>query len=240
MKSDNNELIRLNKFISNAGICSRRKADELIEKGKISVNGEIIKILGYKVKEKDIIKYNNKILKKEKSIYIILNKPKNYITTLDDPQNRKTVIQLVKKATTERIYPVGRLDRNTTGLLLLTNDGEIAQKLSHPSKGIRKIYEVELDKKIDEKDIIKIEKGIKLEDGIALVDFIKVADKDEKQILIEIHIGKNRIIRRIFESLGYEVKKLDRVIYGNLDKKMLPRGKWRFLTKKEIYDIKNF
>ncbi|MCP3659695.1 MAG: rRNA pseudouridine synthase [Bacteroidetes bacterium] len=240
MKTDDKELIRLNKFISNAGVCSRRKADDLILKGKISVNDKTIKTLGHKIKNSDIVKYNNKILNKENFKYILLNKPKDYITTLSDPQNRKTIMQLVKKATTERIYPIGRLDRNTTGLILLTNDGETAQKLAHPSKKIKKTYEVILDKPINDLDLNKIKKGVILKDGKAIIDHIQTLENDFKKILIEIHIGKNRIIRRIFESLGYEVNKLDRVLFGNLDKKHLPRGKWRFLTKKEIIETSKY
>lgn len=230
--------VRLNKYIASSGICSRREADQLIELGEISVNGKIITQLGYKIKPGDVVKYGNKILKPRKLVYILLNKPKNVITTTRDPGNRKTVLDLVSNATHERIFPVGRLDRNTTGLLLLTNDGELADKLSHPSNNVKKIYEVGLDKPLNEEDLKKITKGVYLEDGKAEVDEIAIVSPDRKTVGIEIHSGKNRIVRRIFEHLGYQVVKLDRVMYANLTKKNLPRGHWRYLTEKEIAFLK--
>ena len=234
-------LIRLNRYIANSGICSRRKADELIEAGVISVNGEVVTELGTKVDPaKDEIKYNDERLKREKMVYVLLNKPKDYITTTDDPQERKTVMQLVSKATKERIYPIGRLDRNTTGLLLLTNDGNLAEKLSHPRNNISKIYQVELDKSLTQGDFNKIQFGIELEDGFIKPDDVSyVMGASKREIGIQIHSGKNRVVRRIFESLGYDVVKLDRVVYANLTKKDLPRGRWRFLDDKEIIQLKH-
>ncbi|RKD15273.1 pseudouridylate synthase [Pelobium manganitolerans] len=238
----NNELIRLNRYIANAGICSRRKADELIEAGVISVNNEVITELGTKVNPAtDEVRYNGELLKREKMVYVLLNKPKDYITTTDDPQERKTVMELVSKASSERIYPVGRLDRNTTGLLLLTNDGDLAEKLSHPKNSISKIYNVELDKNLTQGDFNKIAFGVELEDGLIKPDEISyVKGGSKREIGIQIHSGKNRIVRRIFESLGYEVEKLDRVIYANLTKKDLPRGRWRYLTDMELVQLKHF
>lgn len=235
------DLIRLNRYIANAGICSRRKADELIEAGVISVNGEVVSELGYKVNpSKDLIRYNGETLKREKMTYVLLNKPKDYITTTDDPQERRTVMQLVDKASKERIYPVGRLDRNTTGLLLMTNDGDLAEKLSHPRNNIIKIYQVELNKSLSQGDFNKIEYGLELEDGLIKPDALSyVAGASKKEIGIQIHTGKNRIVRRIFEHLGYEVVKLDRVVYGSLTKKDLPRGRWRYLEEKEIIQLKH-
>ncbi|QNR84870.1 rRNA pseudouridine synthase [Pedobacter riviphilus] len=234
-------LIRLNRYISNAGICSRRKADELIAAGIITVNGEAITELGHKVDPaKDLVRYNGELLKREKKVYVLLNKPKDYITTTDDPQERRTVMQLVDKASRERIYPVGRLDRNTTGLLLMTNDGDLADKLSHPKNGITKIYNVELDKSLSQGDLNKIAFGLELEDGLIKPDNISyVAGGTKKEIGIQIHSGKNRIVRRIFEHLGYNVEKLDRVVYGNLTKKDLPRGRWRYLEDHELIQIKH-
>jgi len=234
-------LIRLNRYISNAGICSRRKADELIIAGIITVNGEAITELGHKVDPaKDLVRYNGELLKREKKVYVLLNKPKDYITTTDDPQERRTVMQLVDKASRERIYPVGRLDRNTTGLLLMTNDGDLADKLSHPKNGITKIYNVELDKALSQGDLNKIAFGLELEDGLIKPDNISyVTGGTKKEIGIQIHSGKNRIVRRIFEHLGYNVEKLDRVVYGNLTKKDLPRGRWRYLEEHELIQIKH-
>ncbi|WP_231863052.1 pseudouridine synthase [Sphingobacterium populi] len=231
----------MNRYISNSGICSRRKADELIEQGLISVNGEIVTELGTKVDPaKDEIRYNNERLKREKMVYVLLNKPKDYITTTDDPQERRTVMQLVSKATKERIYPVGRLDRNTTGLLLLTNDGNLAEKLSHPRNNISKMYHVELDKSLSQGDMNKIEFGIELEDGLIKPDEVSyVTGASKKEVGIQIHSGKNRIVRRIFEHLGYEVVKLDRVVYANLTKKDLPRGRWRYLEERELIQLKH-
>lgn len=234
-------LIRLNRYISNSGICSRRKADELIAAGVVSVNGVAVSELGQKVDPfKDEIRYNGELLKREKKVYVILNKPKDYITTTDDPQERKTVMQLVEKASRERIYPVGRLDRNTTGLLLMTNDGDLADKLSHPKNGITKIYHVELSKSLSQGDLNKIQFGLELEDGLIKPDTVSyVTGGSKREVGIQIHSGKNRIVRRIFEHLGYEVVKLDRVVYGNLTKKDLPRGRWRFLEEHELIQIKH-
>jgi 23S rRNA pseudouridine2605 synthase len=234
-------LIRLNRYISNAGICSRRKADELIAAGVVSVNGEVVSELGYRVNpSKDVIRYNGETLKREKMVYVLLNKPKDYITTTDDPQERRTVMQLVEKASKERIYPVGRLDRNTTGLLLMTNDGDLADKLSHPKTGITKIYQVELNKSLPQGDLNKIAFGLELEDGVIKPDAVSyVQGGTKREIGIQIHSGRNRIVRRIFEHLGYDVVKLDRVIYANLTKKDLTRGRWRYLDEKEIIQLKH-
>jgi 23S rRNA pseudouridine2605 synthase len=227
---------RLNKYIANAGICSRREADELIESGVVQVNGKIITEMGFKVKPTDVIKYGGQTLKKEKHVYLILNKPKDYITTVDDPQQRKTVLELIQGACRERLYPVGRLDRATTGLLMFTNDGELTKKLTHPRYGVRKVYHVELDKPLKRTDLDKIAEGIELEDGPVKVDEVSyVGDgKDKANVGVEIHSGKNRIVRRIFEHLGYNVRKLDRVVFGPLTKKDMPRGRWRMLTEAEI------
>ncbi len=234
-------LIRLNRYISNAGICSRRKADELIEAGVVSVNGTPVSELGCKVNPKtDVIRYNGEVLKREKMVYVLLNKPKDYITTTDDPHERHTVMQLVEKASNERIYPVGRLDRNTTGLLLLTNDGDLTDKLSHPKNNITKIYNVELNKNLSQGDLNKISFGLELEDGLIKPDAVKFVEGGSKrEVGIQIHSGKNRIVRRIFEHLGYEVVKLDRVIYANLTKKDLPRGRWRYLEEREVIQLKH-
>ncbi len=234
-------LIRLNRYISNAGICSRRKADELIAAGVVSVNGEVVSELGHKIDPaNDQVRYNGELLKREKKVYVLLNKPKDYITTTDDPQERRTVMQLVDKASRERIYPVGRLDRNTTGLLLMTNDGDLADKLSHPKNGITKIYHVELNKSLSQGDLNKIQFGLELEDGIIKPDSVSyVTGGSKREVGIQIHSGKNRIVRRIFEHLGYDVVKLDRVVYGNLTKKDLPRGRWRYLEEHELIQIKH-
>ncbi|MBX2935064.1 MAG: rRNA pseudouridine synthase [Ferruginibacter sp.] len=230
----------LNKFIAHCGICSRREAVELINAGKVKVNGKIITEPGYKVEEKDEVVLNGKKLFVTKNlVYILLNKPKDYITTTDDPQGRKTVLQLIKNATTERVYPIGRLDRNTSGVLLLTNDGDLTQKLSHPSYEIKKIYEVRLDKPLTKNDFDKILKGLTLEDGEIFIDSLAYADSKDKSIIgIELHSGRNRIVRRIFEHLGYDVKGLDRVMYANLTKKNVERSKWRYLSEKEIRLLK--
>jgi len=235
-KRSSDSSIRLNKFIAHAGVCSRREADQLILAGEIRVNGKIVSELGTKVSAKDKIQYGKTILKPEKKYYVLLNKPKGFITTVDDPYGRKTVLSLVSNACKERIYPVGRLDRNTTGLLLFTNDGEIAKKLTHPKFGIQKIYHVVLDRNLTKNDLIEIENGIQLEDGLIKVDNISYVKGSEskKEIGIELHSGKNRIIRRIFESINYKVIKLDRVSYAGLTKKDIPRGKWRHLTEKEV------
>ncbi len=239
--AEDSHLIRLNRYISNAGICSRRKADELIIAGVVSVNGEVVSELGHKVDpSKDVIRYNGETLKREKMVYVLLNKPKDYITTTDDPQERRTVMHLVDKASKERIYPVGRLDRNTTGLILMTNDGELADKLSHPRNSITKIYHVELNKSLTQGDMNKIEYGLELEDGLIKPDNVSyVQGGTKREVGIQIHSGKNRIVRRIFEHLGYEVVKLDRTIYANLTKKDLPRGRWRYLDEKEIIQLKH-
>jgi 23S rRNA pseudouridine2605 synthase len=234
------DLIRLNKFMANSGVGSRREADELIKMGLVTVNGVTITEMGYKVKPTDEVRYEGKKLKAEKPVYILLNKPKGFITTTSDPQERNTVMNLVAGAGKERIYPVGRLDRNTTGLLLLTNDGDLADKLTHPSFNVKKIYKVELDKPITKNDFQKIKEGVRLEEGKAMVDDLAIVDDDSKTLGIELHIGWNRIVRRIFESLGYEVVKLDRVVYAGLDKKDLARGQWRFLKPEEIVMLKHF
>ena len=232
--------MRLNKFIANSGICSRREADKLIEAGKIRINSKIITALGTKVSSKDIVTYNKKILKSESLVYVLLNKPKGFITTTDDPFERKTVMSLVKKSCPQRIFPVGRLDRNTTGLLLFTNDGDLAKKLTHPKHDIKKIYYAILDKPLERDDLEKIATGINLEDGFVKADKISyiIGVPDEREIGIELHSGKNQIIRRIFQSLGYEVTKLDRVSFSGLTKKDIPRGKWRFLKDKEVSMLK--
>lgn len=230
----------LNKFLAHCGVCSRREAVELIKGEKVKVNGTIVTEPAFKVSEKDEVFYNGKKLFVTKNlVYILLNKPKDYITTTDDPQGRKTVLQLIKAATTERVYPIGRLDRNTSGVLLFTNDGELAQKLSHPSYNITKVYEVKLDKPLAKTDFDKILSGTKLEDGEIKADSLAYADARDKSVIgIEIHSGRNRIVRRIFESLGYDVKGLDRVMYANLTKKNVERGKWRFLSEKEVRLLK--
>ncbi len=232
--------IRLNKYIANAGVCSRRDADELIKEGKIKVNGQVIVEMGYKVQKTDKVVYQGKVLKTEKLQYVLLNKPKNFITTLKDEKGRKAVISLVKNACEERIYPVGRLDRETTGLLLFTNDGELAKKLTHPSYKVKKIYQVTLHKPITKNDFDDILKGVELEDGFIAPDEMAIITDDQTSLGIEIHSGRNRIIRRIFEHKGYTVAKLDRVMFGSLTKKNLPRGKYRHLTEKEIIMLKNF
>jgi 23S rRNA pseudouridine2605 synthase len=239
-KKSANPTIRLNKYISNSGICSRREADNLIVSGKIKVNGNVITELGYKVNPDDKVSYQGKILKREKLVYILMNKPKDHITTSKDPQQRATVMDLIHNHIEERVYPVGRLDRNTTGLLLLTNDGELTRRLSHPSYNIRKIYEVQLDKVISEEDFMKIKGGIELDDGPIKPDDLAIVKDDRKTLGIEIHSGRNRIVRRIFESLGYRLVKLDRVMYAFLTKKDLPRGKWRFLQEHELIRLKHF
>ncbi|MBO5001625.1 MAG: rRNA pseudouridine synthase [Prevotella sp.] len=232
---DPNEPVRLNKFLANAGVCSRREADEFIQAGVVTVNGEVATELGTKVMRTDEIKFHDQPVALEKKVYVLLNKPKDYVTTSDDPQQRKTVMDLVKNACTERIYPVGRLDRNTTGVLLLTNDGDMASKLTHPKFLKKKIYHVYLDRNVTAHDLQQIAEGIVLEDGEIKADAVEYADPvDKKQVGIEIHRGKNRIVRRIFESLGYKVTKLDRVQFAGLTKKNLRRGDWRYLTEEEV------
>ena len=232
--------IRLNKYLANAGVCSRREADKLIESGVVSINGKVVTQLGTKVSPDDNVQFGGSTLRKEKPVYLLLNKPKDYITTTDDPDNRRTVMALIANACKERIYPVGRLDRATTGLLLFTNDGELAKKFMHPKHGVKKIYHVELDKSLTKLDLDQIIKGVELDDGIATIDEIAFDGDghDKKSIGLEIHVGKNRIVRRIFESLGYNVVKLDRVYYAGLTKKDLTRGRWRFLTNIEISMLK--
>ena len=232
---DPNEPLRLNKFLANAGICSRREADEFIQAGVVTVNGEVVTELGTKIKRTDEIKFHDQPVNLEKKVYVLLNKPKDCVTTSDDPQQRKTVMDLVKNVCPERIYPVGRLDRNTTGVLLLTNDGDLASKLTHPKFLKKKVYHVFLDKNVTAHDMQQIAEGIELEDGEIHADAIEYAsDTDKSQVGIEIHSGKNRIVRRIFEHLGYRVVKLDRVQFAGLTKKNLRRGDWRFLTEKEV------
>lgn len=232
---DPNEPIRLNKFLANAGVCSRREADEFIQAGVVMVNGEVVTELGTKVLRTDEVKFHDQPVTMEKKVYVLLNKPKDYVTTSDDPQQRKTVMDLVKNACPERIYPVGRLDRNTTGVLLLTNDGDLASKLTHPKFLKKKIYHVYLDKNVTAHDMQQIAEGITLDDGEIKADAIEYADPvDKKQVGIEIHSGKNRIVRRIFESLGYRVLKLDRVQFAGLTKKNVRRGDWRYLTEEEV------
>lgn len=234
------ELIPLNKFLAHSGISSRRDSADIVKSGLVVVNGKVITEPGFKVSEKDEIKVNGKpIAIRRTMVYILINKPKDYITTTDDPQGRKTVLDLIRNATTERVYPVGRLDRNTTGVLLLTNDGDLAQKLAHPSYEVKKIYEVKLDKPLVKKDFDAILAGIELEDGFIAPDVLAYADPKDKSVIgIEIHSGRNRIVRRIFEHMGYDVRNLDRVMYANLTKKNVERGKWRFLNEKEVRLLK--
>ena len=232
---DPNEPVRLNKFLANAGVCSRREADEFIQAGVVTVNGQVVTELGTKILRTDEVHFHDQLVSPEKKVYVLLNKPKDYVTTSDDPQQRKTVMDLVKNACPERIYPVGRLDRNTTGVLLLTNDGDLASKLTHPKYLKKKIYHVYLDKNVTAHDLQAIAEGIQLEDGEIKADDVQYADAiDKKQVGIEIHSGKNRIVRRIFESLGYRVLKLDRVQFAGLTKKNLRRGDWRYLTEEEV------
>ena len=232
---DPTEPLRLNKFLANAGVCSRREADEFIQAGLVTVNGEVVTELGTKILRTDEVKFHDAVVSLEKKVYVLLNKPKDYVTTSDDPQQRKTVMDLVKDVCPERIYPVGRLDRNTTGVLLLTNDGDLASKLTHPKFLKKKVYHVHLDKNLTAHDMQQISEGITLEDGEIKADAVAYADDhDKSQVGIEIHSGKNRIVRRIFESLGYRVTKLDRVQFAGLTKKNLRRGDWRFLTEKEV------
>jgi 23S rRNA pseudouridine2605 synthase len=231
----NDGKMRLNKFLANAGICSRREADTLIGAGVVSVNGKVITEMGFKVSPEDKVNYGGETIKSEKKVYLIMNKPKDFITTLDDPYGRRTVLQLLGKLK-ERVYPVGRLDRATTGLLMLTNDGDLTKKLTHPKFGVKKIYNVTLDKNVSQADIHHLIEGFELEDGFTKADVAvhTGTGKDRKQIGIELHSGKNRIIRRMFEHLGYTVIKLDRVYFAGLTKKDLARGQWRFLTEKEV------
>jgi 23S rRNA pseudouridine2605 synthase len=239
-RPDSKEEMPLNKFIAHCGICSRRDAAELVKKGNVKVNDVAVMEPGFKVSAKDVILLNGKKVSLAKNLlYILLNKPKDYITTTDDPHSRKTVLDLIKIK--ERIYPVGRLDRNTSGVLLLTNDGELSQHLTHPSHEVKKVYHVTLDRPLERKDFDQVLQGITLDDGPASVDVLAYADsKDKTQIGVEIHSGRNRIVRRIFEKLGYDVRHLDRVIFAGLTKKNVERGKWRFLSEKEVRDLKYF
>lgn len=231
--------VRLNKFLSNAGVCSRREADTLIKMGLVSVNGQTVMEMGYKVKPGDTVKYDGGTINAEKKQYVLLNKPKGFVTTMDDPLGRKTVMNLVKKACRERVYPVGRLDKETTGLLLFTNDGDLAKKLTHPKHKANKIYQVELDKRVSVIDLKKLTDGVPLEDGTSVFDKAEfVNEEDAKLIGVELHSGKNRIVRRTFEALGYKVHKLDRVAFAGLTKKDLPRGMFRHLTEKEVGFLK--
>lgn len=235
----NEDAVRLNKYLSNAGICSRREADVLIQTGVVSVNGEIITELGYKIKPDDVVQYDGETINAEKKRYVLLNKPKGFITTMDDPRGRKTVMSLVKKACRERVYPVGRLDRETTGLLLFTNDGDMAKKLTHPRYQASKIYHIETDKPIKKEDLEKLITGVALEDGKTQCDKASfIEGGTEYEAGVELHSGKNRIVRRLFEAIGYKVIKLDRVQFSGLTKKDLPRGMFRHLTEKEVAFLK--
>ena len=231
-------LIRLNKYLSNAGIASRREADTLIQSGIVKVNGVVVDQLGYKINPTDKVTYGDAAVKSERKVYLLLNKPKDYITTVDDPQERKTVMELIAKVCKERVYPVGRLDRKTTGLLLFTNDGDITTKLTHPKFGVKKVYHVSLNKGLKPEDFKAITEGVELEDGMVKADDLAFVGEGKKEIGIEIHSGRNRIVRRLFEHLGYDILKLDRVVFAGLTKKDLPRGKHRFLTAKEISFLK--
>lgn len=230
--------IRLNKFIANAGVCSRREADTFIAAGSVTVNGKPVTEMGYKVNRGDEVRFNGRLLKREKKEYVLLNKPKNFITTTRDERGRRTVMELVAGASKSRLVPVGRLDRATTGLLLFTNDGDLAKKLTHPKHGVKKLYHVVLDKPLKSEDFNKIEKGLTLDDGPVRVDQLSyIKDASKREVGIEIHSGRNRIVRRIFEHLGYNVAKLDRVVFAGLTKKNLPRGHWRHLTEQEIINL---
>ncbi len=241
LEEKGSDTIRLNRYIANAGICARRDADILIANGDITVNGKVVADMGYRVKITDKVVYKGKVLNPERKVYVLLNKPKGFITTLEDPFERKTVMELVKTACPERIFPVGRLDRNTSGLLLLTNDGELSMKLSHPSSNVKKIYSVELAKGLTLEDEEKLrDPAFELEDGPINLDGLSILSTDRKELGVQIHSGKNRIVRRIFESLGYEIVKLDRTVYADLTKERLPRGHWRFLTDQEVIRLKHF
>jgi 23S rRNA pseudouridine2605 synthase len=238
-KTAGDDLVRLNKYIAASGVCSRREADTIILRGEITVNGKPVTELGFKVKRSDDVRYRNKRLSAEKLVYILLNKPKDYVTTTEDPHADKTVIDLIGDKCTERVYPVGRLDKSTTGVLLLTNDGELAVKLTHPKHKRRKIYHVFLDKVVVKEDLFRLVEGIDLEGDIIAADAATYADPDDRtQVGIELHSGQNRVVRRLFEKLGYRVNKLDRVYFAGLTKKNLPRGKWRFLSEKEVIMLK--
>ncbi len=238
-KKDEEEGIRLNRYIANSGVCSRREADTFISTGCVSVNGEIVTTLGTKVMPGDIVKFNDEPIKNERKVYVLLNKPKDFVTTLKDPHAKRTVMELVDNACKERIYPIGRLDRNTTGVLLLTNDGDMTTKLTHPKNRVAKVYHVYIDKPLTKNDMIKLSEGLELEDGFAKIDKIDYTNPNDKRMVgVEIHSGKNRIVRRLFEALEYKVEKLDRVVFAGLTKKNLKRGDWRFLTEKEVSFLK--
>lgn len=231
--------IRLNRYVANAGVCSRREADKYIAAGLVTVNGKPITEMGVKVKMTDDVRFDGRRLDAEKKVYVLLNKPKDFVTTTSDPHAERTVMELIENACDERVYPVGRLDRSTTGVLLFTNDGEMADRLTHPSHNVKKIYQATLDKPVTKNDLLQIAEGVVLEDGLIAADAISYINPDDKtEIGLEIHSGKNRIVRRIFEHLGYKVKKLDRVYFAGLTKKNLPRGRWRMLSQKEIHFLK--
>lgn len=237
-KSDESSGIRLNKYIANSGVCSRREADTYIEHGSVEVNGKLVTEMGYKVQPNDIVRFDGTSISPEQKRYILLNKPKNYITTMDDDRGRKTVMELIANASKERIYPVGRLDRNTTGLLLFTNDGDLAKKLTHPKHNVRKLYHASLDRKLDLKDLEKLRGEVIIEGRKVFIDAVSYVNGEPKtEIGIEIHSGRNRIVRKIFEHVGYKVNKLDRVIFAELTKKNLPRGRWRELTNLELANL---
>jgi 23S rRNA pseudouridine2605 synthase len=237
-KSNDADGIRLNKYISNSGICSRREADTYIEHGSVTVNGKLVTEMGYKVQPTDVVRFDGSAISPEQKRYVLLNKPKNYITTMDDDRGRKTVMDLVDNATNERIYPVGRLDRMTTGLLLFTNDGELAKKLTHPKHNVRKLYHASLDRKLDLKDLHKLQGDVVIEGRKVFIDAVSYVEGEQKtEVGIEIHSGRNRIVRKIFEHVGYKVVKLDRVIFAGLTKKNLPRGRWRELTNQEVINL---
>ncbi|MEM1136556.1 MAG: pseudouridine synthase [Bacteroidota bacterium] len=240
-KNEEKTTIRLNKYIANAGVCSRRDADALIASGQITVNNKVVNEMGFQVSLSDVVKHRGKVLKREKYVYVLLNKPKGFITTMEDPQGRRTIMDLVSNACEERIYPVGRLDKETTGLIMLTNDGDLAKKLSHPSGKTQKIYHVELDKPITSKDFETIvHKTFELEDGPVDLDGINIISDDKRRLGVELHSGRNRIVRRMFEHFKYEVTKLDRTVFAGLTKLDLPRGNWRYLTEKEVIRLKHF
>jgi 23S rRNA pseudouridine2605 synthase len=237
--SDVTSGIRLNKYIANSGVCSRREADTYIEHGSVEVNGKLVTEMGYKVQPDDVVRFDGTSISPEQKKYVLLNKPKNYITTMDDDRGRKTVMELIANSTKERVYPVGRLDRNTTGLLLFTNDGDLAKKLTHPKHNVRKLYHASLDKKLDLKDLEKLRGEVIIEGRKVFIDAVSYVNNEPKsEVGIEIHSGRNRIVRKIFESLGYKVNKLDRVIFAELTKKNLPRGRWRELTNLEVTNLK--
>ncbi|MGK0414028.1 MAG: 23S rRNA pseudouridine2605 synthase [Polaribacter sp.] len=237
--SDVTSGIRLNKYIANSGVCSRREADTYIEHGSVEVNGKLVTEMGYKVQPDDVVRFDGTSISPEQKKYVLLNKPKNYITTMDDDRGRKTVMELIANSTKERVYPVGRLDRNTTGLLLFTNDGDLAKKLTHPKHNVRKLYHASLDKKLDLKDLEKLRGEVVIEGRKVFIDAVSYVNNEPKsEVGIEIHSGRNRIVRKIFESLGYKVNKLDRVIFAELTKKNLPRGRWRELTNLEVTNLK--